>query len=115
PERGAAVRKMSCERGIAALTLTLLALVCCTGCPTVSNRPAPGDVRTLREPEGGREYHLYVPTGFRPDYRMPLVVTCHGSRPFDSARAQIEEWKGLAEQRGFLVAAPELTAASALT
>lgn len=81
----------------------------------VNNRPAPGKVHLLREPVEGRKYYLYVPTAYHERHRWPLVVTCHGTRPFDSALAQIDEWKGVAEQRGFLVAAPELTASSAFT
>lgn len=99
----------------AALCLCGLAMAFCTGCPVVSNRPAPARVELLHEPVGGRAYYLYVPTVYREDHRWPLVVTCHGTRPFDTALAQMDEWKGVAEQRGFLVAAPELTASSAFT
>lgn len=105
---------MSGGRCCAAIGLPLLSLLLCTGCPAISNLPAPGQLLTLREPQYDREYHLYVPLSYREDRRWPLVVTCHGTRPADTARLQMQEWKGLAEQRGFLVLAPELTAASAL-
>lgn len=88
-------------------------LLTCCGCPVVDNRPAPGQRLTLRDPELQREYHLYVPTTYTHQRRWPLVVTCHGTHPFDNAPMQIDEWKGLAEQRGFLVVAPELYGASA--
>ncbi|MEP0842487.1 MAG: hypothetical protein HRF43_07215, partial [Phycisphaerae bacterium] len=95
--------------------ISLLILLSCSGCPAVSNLPAPGELLTLREPRFGRPYLLYVPSRYREDRRWPLVVTCHGTRPADTAGLQMKEWKGLGEMRGFLVAAPELTAASALT
>lgn len=92
----------------------LMTLAFCTGCPVTENRPAPGQRLTLHDPELQREYQLYVPTSYNHQRRFPLVVTCHGTHPFDSASAQLDEWKGLAEQKGFLVAAPELIGTSAL-
>ena len=74
----------------------------------VSNLPAPGRVLTQRDPEYRRKYRLYVPTRCRADRPWPLVVACHGTRPWDTARRQLDTWKGLAEQKGFLLAAPEL-------
>jgi dienelactone hydrolase len=94
--------------------LALGLLVVCTGCPAISNLPAPGRIENLREPEFNREYHLYVPAGYHEGRAWPLVVTCHGTRPFDTAPAQLDEWKGLAERVGFLLAAPELTGTSGL-
>ncbi len=84
------------------------------GCPVTQTLPAPGQRLTLRDPQFKREYHLYVPSYYHAQRRWPLVVTCHGTRPFDTAPAQLDEWKGLAEARGFLVAAPELVGTSAL-
>jgi pimeloyl-ACP methyl ester carboxylesterase len=92
-----------------------LALVGCFGCPAVSNLPAPGALITQREPDLGHAYHLYVPSYYNQARQWALVVTCHGTPPFDTASAQIEEWKGLAEQKGFIVAAPELTGTSAIS
>jgi poly(3-hydroxybutyrate) depolymerase len=58
----------------------------------------------------GRKYWLYVPSNYRPDRPAPLIVSCHGTPPFDVARHHIEEWKMLGEQRGCIVLAPELSA-----
>jgi len=96
------------------LLLAAGALAFSTGCPAISDLPAPGAMLTQQEPDGGREYHLYVPSHYRDEQRWPLVVTCHGTNPFDSARAQRDEWKGIAETKGFLVVAPELVGTSAL-
>ncbi len=88
--------------------LCMAILVCCTGCPVVSNLPAPGRTTRQQDPEFRREYHLYIPTGYNAQRPIPLVMSCHGTKPFDTARAQLDEWKGLAEQRNFLLVAPEL-------
>ncbi len=88
-----------------------LVLTCATGCPVVSNREAPGRELTEREPDLGRPYYLYVPTRYKlvgERRAWPLVVTCHGTTPWDTAKAQFDEWKGLAEAKGFLIVAPEL-------
>lgn len=102
------------NRNYASLGLSGLLLTLCTGCPAISSFPAPGQMATQRDPSFGRAYHLYVPTTYRDDQKWPLVVTCHGTRPFDTAPLEMEEWKGVAEKRGFLLLAPELTATSAV-
>jgi len=47
--------------------------------------------------------------------KWPLVVTCHGTPPWDNASLQIREWAGLAEHEGFVVAAPVLKGTSGIT
>jgi pimeloyl-ACP methyl ester carboxylesterase len=79
-----------------------------TGCIVSDDRPAPGQIHQLTEPVTGRTYHLYVPTAYDRRQTIPLMVTCHGTPPWDTAALQLDEWKGLAEAGSFLVAAPEL-------
>ena len=74
----------------------------------VQTRVAPGQHIATQDPELHHPYRLYVPTSYYHERRWPLVVTCHGTEPFDTADLQLDEWKGLAEQKGFLVVAPEL-------
>lgn len=106
---------VSTARCVPAVGFALCALVltCSTGCPVVRNLPAPATIITQREPDLNRRYHLYVPTTYTPARKWPLVVTCHGTNPFDTASLQLQEWKGLAEQRGFIAVAPELVGTSA--
>jgi poly(3-hydroxybutyrate) depolymerase len=54
-------------------------------------------------------YYLFVPHGYRHDQPMPVIVTCHGTPPYDVAEHHIREWKYIAEQNGCIVVAPELT------
>jgi pimeloyl-ACP methyl ester carboxylesterase len=58
---------------------------------------------------------LYVPSSYDAGYRWPLVVLCHGTRPWDTAQRQILDWVKLAEEEQFIVVAPELRGTSALS
>ncbi|MFQ5490462.1 MAG: PKD domain-containing protein [Phycisphaerae bacterium] len=87
---------------------TALALALCAGCPQYRDPTVPGQVRHLTEPLHGQEYLLYVPTNYQPDRQWALIVVCHGTRWFDTAKRQIGDWAKLAEERQFIVAAPRL-------
>jgi len=39
---------------------------------------------------------------------MPLIVSCHGSPPFDVSEHHVREWKYLAERYGCIAVAPSL-------
>ncbi len=107
------IREFLSQRCVVAI-FSAWALLLLTGCPVSGNLPAPGRVVSEVEPESKRPYRLYVPTRYSEARRWPLVVTCHGTPPFDTAAAQFDEWKGLGEDKGFLVAAPDLKGTSAL-
>lgn len=89
--------------GIAGLAM----LVFLPGCPVNLNR-VPGTTEMRVEQESGYNYYLYIPSWHNNESRWPVVVTCHGTNPFDTAWAQIHEWRGLAEHYGLLVIAPVL-------
>jgi len=78
------------------------------GCPVSQSQDFPAPIRQEHTLRTRRDYFLYVPSTYDPGKRWPLVVTCHGTRPYDDARPQAKEWAALAESRGFLVAAPKL-------
>jgi hypothetical protein len=42
-----------------------------------------------------------------------VLVACHGTRPWDTAQGQLDQWKGWAEQKGFILVAPELVGTAA--
>ncbi len=89
------------------LTAALVALAA-PGCmvPLPARLPAP--TRLVTEPATGGQYYLYVPSSYRADRAYPLVVTCHGTPPWDTAKFQIDEWSPVAETKEFIVIAPEL-------
>jgi predicted esterase len=85
-----------------------LALPWVVGCEDL---PKGGEgVRLLREvePETGAKYYLAVPSKHTTERQWTLIVTCHGTPPWDTAIQQIGRWSELAEQKGVIVAAPVL-------
>lgn len=79
-----------------------------TGCTVLNPPRVGGQILQLAEPDTRRAYQLYVPAAYSSDKLWPVAVVCHAAGPFDSPRGQIDEWKGLAEGRQFLVVAPQL-------
>jgi len=78
------------------------------GCPVINRTATRGQILQREEPVGGGPYELYVPSTYHSGRLWPLVVTCHGTPPFDSAHLQVREWADVAERKGILVAAPVL-------
>ena len=62
----------------------------------------------MQEPKSGHGYWLYVPSNYTADRAWPLVITLHGTFGWDSSSDQVREWKALAEEKGLIVAAPDL-------
>jgi len=90
---------------VLAVTVAFLAGVC--GC-AVPQPAGKGTQFSLTEPKSKRAYYLYVPAGYDPSRRWPVVLTLHGMKPFDSAAAQIREWQSTADRYGLIVVAPDL-------
>jgi len=74
-----------------------------------------GTLLRVAEPTTGRPYWLYLPQQYPAEKshmgtgrQWPLVVTLHGMKPFDSYRAQIDEWQQQADAYGFIVCSPDL-------
>jgi predicted esterase len=90
------------------LVVIALPLGCC-GCPALSRLPTQAAVMELTEERTHRPYLLYVPSTYSDKLSWPLVVACHGTRPYDGAASQMKEWAKFAEDRGIVVAAPNLS------
>jgi len=77
------------------------------GCPYV-----PPETRhphlDVTEPVSKARYWCYVPSYYSADRDWPLVVTLHGTNPWDGRTRQILEWKDTAERRGLIVVAPQM-------
>jgi predicted esterase len=80
------------------------------GCAVTQSQKVPHKVLCLTDSEFNRDYYIYLPTSYG-KHPVPLVVTCHGTNPWDSARLQINEWKSLAEENNFVVIAPVINSA----
>jgi len=92
----------------ASLILLAVALPMVTGCPVLQPQDTPVDQTKVTNPATGKPYWLYVPSYYSGEVTWPLVISLQGTPGFDSARAQIREWKALAEEHGFIVAAPPM-------
>lgn len=80
------------------------------GCPVTQDQRTPRDQWLEKEPGTGRAFYIYVPSTYQHDRAVPLIVTCHGTPPYDMAEYHIREWKMLGEQYGCIVVAPTLIA-----
>ncbi|MDY6912855.1 MAG: alpha/beta hydrolase-fold protein [Planctomycetota bacterium] len=78
------------------------------GCPVTQSQDTPVSAMHLTETQTGGKYWLYVPSYYDKERDWPLVVTLHGTYGWDGAKRQVNEWKYLAEQRGLIVASPQL-------
>ncbi len=97
---------MSIRAHAAAVMLAAAAFL--AGCPVTQPQNTPVSEFERFEPQTQTWFRLYVPSYYDRGRRWPLVITLHGTFGFDSPAAQIREWKALAEEHGFIVAAPSL-------
>lgn len=97
-------------RKIILIPLLLLMPVGC--CLVTQQQDTPVKAQRIVEPKTRAAYWIYVPSTYKANVARPLVVTLHGGGVCDSARAQIREWKYLAEKRELIVVAPELESAT---
>jgi len=92
----------------AAQYVLMLSLAFAAGCPVTQSQDVPAPALKCVEPITGEKYWLYVPSNYSRDRDWPLVVTLHGTNPWDGYTRQIKEWKALAEDKGLIVVAPRL-------
>jgi len=94
--------------------LTVLLMLLTSGCAVTQPQNTPVPELHLVDPSTGRAFWLYVPSTYNEARPTPLIVSCHGTPPYDVASHHIREWKMLGEQNGCIVAAPELIATDGL-
>ncbi len=99
-------------RTCAVVLLALLCLAPLVGCvPPPSRTPYPA--QNLEDHKTHCKYMLYMPSYYTKDRDWPLVIVLHGTPGFDPVEWQIVEWKDTAEDRGLIVAVPQLQSWSA--
>lgn len=91
------------------LSICLAGLLLC-GCAVTQDQNTPVAERYQINPVTGRGFYLYVPSDYSHDRPWPLIVSCHGTPPYDVAAHHIRELKMLCEKNGCIVVAPELLA-----
>lgn len=106
---------MKRRRGLEACRmLPWVVLAAAGGCAVTQPQNTPNWQRREIDPVSGRPYYIYVPSTYRNSKPAPLIVSCHGTPPYDVAEHHIREWKMLAEQNGCIAVAPELIATDGL-
>jgi len=55
---------------------------------------------------------MYVPSTYDPRRQYPLIVTAHGSFPFDSGAGQRDSWVEVAERNDLIICSPDLDSAN---
>ncbi len=93
---------------------TFLLLLGFAGCAVPPTPATPVHQQRQVDPITGRAFYLYVPSTYRHDKPTPLIVTCHGTPPFDIADHHIREWKWYGEKNGCIIVAPTLVATDGL-
>ena len=91
-----------------ACLIWLLLLCVVSGCPVLQSQDTPVGYKYLKDQVTDSGYYLYVPSTYDGKKTYPLVITLHGTPPWDIAWSQIREWRKLAEDKGFIVAVPKL-------
>ena len=84
------------------------------GCAVNQAQNTPAWQTLERDPVSGCSYWVYKPSTYRCDRPSPVIVSCHGTPPFDVAEHHIREWKMLAEQNGCIVVTPSLSGTDGL-
>ncbi len=90
------------------LFLTAAMLPLLAGCPVFQRQDTPKSQEYRIEPMTRRGYFLYVPSTYRPNAPCPVIISCHGTIPYDMADMHIREWKYLGEKNNCIIIAPEL-------
>lgn len=97
-----------------AFVFSLLLSIGLAGCVVPPTPPTPVHQQLQLDPVTGRAFYLYVPSTYRHDKPAPVIVTCHGTVPFDIAEHHIREMKWYGEKNGCIVIAPSLVGTDGL-
>ncbi len=78
------------------------------GCAVTQPQNTPVNQWHEIDPNTGRGFWIYVPSRYHESAPAPLIISCHGTPPYDVAEHHIREWKMLGEQNGCIIVCPEL-------
>lgn len=89
---------------------SLLCLLACLagGCVVPQSQHVAGRTGETTEPVTGRDYYVYLPVGYTATRKYPLVVSIHGMKPFDNAFPQLQTWRKICDDNGWIAIAPQL-------
>ncbi len=87
------------------LSVSMLMLA---GCPSEPTGETPVGKWLLKEPVTGQNYYIYVPNRYSHERPAPVIISCHGTVPYDVSNSHIETWKGFGERYGFIIVCPDM-------
>ena len=90
------------------LLLTIAFSLC--SCAVTQDQNTPVSQTLEKDPGTNQEFWLYVPSTYRHNKCMPVIISCHGTPPYDIADHHIREWKSLGEKHGCIIIAPRMNA-----
>lgn len=81
-----------------------------TGCPVPKDvvYVPPGGKAHLTDPPSGGTFWLYVPSNYTHAKPAPVIVSCHGTPPYDVASHHVRTWDDYCEKFGCIVVCPDL-------
>ncbi len=89
--------------------LPLFAVVFLCGCPLPPDTaPTRAGKWYMREPVTGSGYWMYLPKDYSHEKPMKVIISCHGTPPFDVAKHHIDTWGMYGDKYGCIVICPEL-------
>ena len=96
------------------VSVPVLVMCLAGGCAVSQPQGTPVWQKREINPTTGRGFWIYVPSTYRQEIPAPLIVSCHGTPPYDVAEHHIREWKWLGEHNGCIIVCPELIATDGL-
>lgn len=88
--------------------LLLPAFLMIAGCPVPETPPTPEKPWYWADPVTKTPCYLYVPEKYHHDKPMKVIVSCHGTPPFDVAEHHIRTWKYYGEKYGCIIICPSM-------
>ncbi|MCD4823320.1 MAG: hypothetical protein K8S55_01825 [Phycisphaerae bacterium] len=93
-------------RSLILLFIPVCALV--AGCPVPDTPETPVTQWRRVDPVTGNGFYLYVPNKYSHDKPMPVLISCHGTPPYDVSEHHIRTWKWYGERYGCIIVCPDL-------
>ncbi len=92
-----------------AILLMLPLVMLLAGCPVPFKGEVPkGGKKYMIDPATGNAFWMYVPKKYDHDTPAPVIVSCHGTPPYDVAEHHIRTWEWYGEKYGCIIICPDL-------
>ena len=97
-------------RSLCIIFVSVGLLMFSAGCAVTQDQNTPVGEWSEVNPVSGTNYWIYVPSTYSHDVPMRVVVTCHGTPPFDVSNMHIRAWKMVGEDYNCIIVSPDLGA-----